>query len=103
MRDALYFLLSSHTVESANDPPEVFQVVKGSGMGLRHSGPLTDLVFYQRVERDKLDQRWYCADHGISHYFRFRDDIFITRSDKAQFSRLFNDMKRNADPISSWR
>ena len=60
-----------------------YQVCRGCGMGLLHSGDLVDLIYYHRVEK------WLCrpflkAKYGVANYIRFRDDVMIVMApDKA--------------------
>ena len=56
----------------------VYHMQLGSGIGMRHSGAVSDLLFHREVERDLLLQR---KELGIVCYLRYRDDILAVLSD----------------------
>lgn len=65
----------------------LYQVMTGSGMGMKHAGACADLVFGIVVEKELLKE----ADQlGILKYLRYRDDILVLLRDLS-FSRLFRD------------
>ncbi len=74
MRDAVAFALATQCVEWNNNEGRHFQVMKGSGMGIRHSGSISDAAFYTTCELslacdlEKLD---------VECYIRFEDDIIV--------------------------
>ena len=53
----------------------IFQVVRGSGMGLPSSGETSDAAYHKRVERTTVDSRRFRLYWGIELYMRFRDDV----------------------------
>jgi len=57
-------------------------VLKGSGMGLLHSGEIADLAFNELVEASMLSDT-SAASSGLVSYLRFKDDILaIVQPDK---------------------
>ena len=72
--DVLYFLLFHQYVRSNEMPGRSWRVVRGSGMGLKHSSDLMDWCFYSRCEKALLPSAKSC---GIKTYLRYRDDILI--------------------------
>ena len=67
LRKALEFLVHHQYLHSRQLPHRLWRVTRGSGMGLKHSGALTDLAFYSKVER------WMChpemmAAHHVAFY-----------------------------------
>jgi hypothetical protein len=50
---------------------QVYQVTRGSGMGARHSSTVSDLAFYNIVEKHVL------GSPGITLYVRYRDDLLV--------------------------
>ena len=82
--NALMWVLTNQfiTSKAIDDPDMVFQVTRGSGMGLQPSGPVTDAAFYSLAE-----ENWACCPtvaqaYGIRAYVRFKDDIFVVASDR---------------------
>eukprot|EP00959_Pyramimonas_sp_CCMP1952_P216215 4522140-Pyramimonas_sp.AAC.1 len=73
LRHVVTFFLG---VQMVRDPfsGDVFHVLKGTGMGLPHSGELTDSCFAALVEITILSTSMR-SRYGIKGYFRFRDDI----------------------------
>ena len=53
----------------------IYRVLKGSGMGQRHSGAVSDLCFHLLFETKLYDEA-FKEEHGIECYLRYRDDIF---------------------------
>eukprot|EP00973_Karenia_brevis_P006469 880771-Karenia_brevis.AAC.1 len=85
-RDALRLLLTHQFVRlpdfaMPDARHHVYQVVKGTGMGLPHSGEVSDAALYARMERGLLNESTYQI-HGILHYFRFKDDILLICSQR---------------------
>eukprot|EP00439_Symbiodinium_sp_Y106_P000763 s11295_g1.t1 len=84
-RKALTFLLNHQYVVSVLITERTYKVVKGTGMGVRHSGAVADSSFFTLVEHDfvteKMQDRLELS-YGISHYFRFKDDIFFVAAQR---------------------
>ena len=57
VRKALTFLLNHRYVVSDLITERTYKVVKGTGMGLRHSGAVADATFFTLVEHDFVAQR----------------------------------------------
>ena len=62
--DVMYHLLYYQYITSDHLPARVWQVTKGSGMGLLHSGSIKGAAFYVAVERD------WAADVAIQKNLR---------------------------------
>lgn len=96
-RRALTFLLSHQYVVSDLIPERTYKVVKGTGMGLRHSGAVADASFFTLVEHDfvteDMDDRLNLS-YGISHYFRFKDDIFFVAAQRTRGMEFFQLLQR---------
>lgn len=60
------------------DSKRYYKVVSGTGMGARHSGSVSDLVFYLLAEKDLIEAGKCSAERwGLLTYIRFRDDILV--------------------------
>ena len=81
LEDALENLLYYQFVESSFAQSGVLRVRKGTGMGSRHSGEVSDLGFFECVEKDLIKQEVLDA-HKILLYGRYRDDIIVIEEDK---------------------
>jgi len=84
IRDITLFLLRHQFVVPR--APELapqggaWRVLRGSGMGLLHSGFLADLAFAIQAEQwitPTIARRW-----GIALYLRFKDDIFVILNER---------------------
>lgn len=71
---SLWILLGNQYVHSPHFLDRLWKVIRGSGMGLPHSGEVADLALLTRMERWALT---HASVHDISAYLRFRDDIII--------------------------
>ena len=75
--DALTLLLSSQYVLSDHLPNRAWRVLKGSGMGLKHSGETADAALYTVAERERAGDHNIQVQHEIVGFARFRDDVFV--------------------------
>ena len=73
--EAVEHLLSSECVVSNLVPGRVFRVVRGSGMGHRHSGCIADSSFFALGEREFAARSQVFQSFGIKRYYRYRDDV----------------------------
>jgi len=73
----LRWLLEEQYLRCTDLPQHIWRVVKGSGQGLPHSGPVANSAFYSAVEKNLVSNRSIMDAHGMSSYFRFEDDIFL--------------------------
>ena len=94
-QDVVLWLLTHQFIVSPVLDDEFYRVVQGSGMGLQISGPVSDLSFLEVAERVWATCPRIMGAHGIRHYVRFKDDIFVIASDRtltrtwyAQFRKL---------------
>ena len=74
-------------------PGRVFRVVRGSGMGHRHSGCIADCSFFALGEREFAARSQVLQSFGIKRYYRYRDDVLMICSRK-QGTREFSKMLR---------
>ena len=96
-RRALAFLLNHQYVVSDIIPEHTYKVVRGTGMGLRHSGAVADASFFTLVEHDfatdDMEDRLHIS-YGISHYYRFKDDIFFVAEHRDSGMEFFQLLQR---------
>ena len=89
------FLLTHQFVASRRHPERLWRVQKGSGMGMKNSGELSDAAFAFLVERwclkpDTLDM------FAIDLYGRFKDDIIIVARNRALTKHFVWGMKQRS-------
>lgn len=82
LHDVLSFLIyeqfiTSDVLQNPDGSRRYWRVTRGTGMGLRHSGPIADAVFLLLTERGWALRADIQEAHGILRYFRFRDDLWI--------------------------
>ena len=94
VEDCLHLLLSHQYISAEGFDGRLWRSVKGSGMGLLHSGDLMDVAFYLRCEKWFLDCPGKLWSYGIQRYFRYRDDILIV-AQSADGVRCFLDEVRS--------
>jgi hypothetical protein len=78
LKDCILAVLTDQYVEFV--PDSHLQVMEGSGMGMRHSGAVSDAVFADLVERRLLSDDMV-RKHGIQLFARYRDDILVVLSE----------------------
>lgn len=91
IKQSTFFLLENQFVV-AESLPHVYRCFLGSGMGLGHSGHISNLAFYRRVERRLLAK--YQSDPRVIRYIRYFDDIFVLFDGADimhEFARALND------------
>jgi hypothetical protein len=74
------------------------QVTLGSGMGMRHSGSVSDASFLELVELQLLTANSR-TQHGIELYARYRDDILVVLSDPQCCSPFVKQLVSLAAPL----
>ena len=89
--DITYFLLSNQFVKSGG---ALYEVARGTGIGLLHSGDVADACFYSMVEKP-LENSFVAA--GVLDWYRFRDDMLFLASDAAKFNALKAKMEALSD------
>lgn len=77
MIDISNLLVENQFVQSDCFPGRLWYVVKGTGMGLSHSGEFADAAFYTVAERAWAVNRTVQETYGCKLYLRFKDDIFM--------------------------
>ena len=70
----LHQYIKGRTFPKADDG--AFQVIRGSGMGLIHSGEFSDAAYWVRVEQWSL-RREVRIGWGIKQYLRYKDDVLV--------------------------
>ena len=89
------WLCRNQYVQSEFLPDLTYRVTRGSGMGLRHSGEVSDAGFWIAAERWLLTTsvRQWCS---ITYWRRFRDDIFAITSNFPRFKHVFRGLRSRA-------
>jgi hypothetical protein len=87
------FLLNHQLVRSDLLPNRLWQVAKGSGMGLKHSSALCDAALYAMCERPFILKHVVLRVHGIRLYRRFKDDMFAIVSNPGLAGRWLQCVK----------
>jgi len=95
--DAVLTLLEHQYVETPVWPEKIFQVTNGSGMGLSHSGEVSDCSFYQVCEQKLLHR---LDEFEIKMYRRFKDDVFIIALSRPKFREFFRLYKAFSQPFA---
>lgn len=72
LKDCVMHLLDSQYVELKLDECTMQKVTGGSGMGMKHSGTISDLAFLKVAELPVLQDK---ERLGIQMFVRYRDDI----------------------------
>ena len=97
--EAVEFLLSSEYVVSKLVPGRVFRVVRGSGMGHRHSGCIADCSFFALGKRDFAAKAQVLECFGVKRYYRYRDDVLMICSRKQGTREFFQTLRRMVQPF----
>ena len=82
LREVDRFFLTHQFVASKRHPERLWRVQKGSGMGMKNSGELSDAAFPFLVERWSLRPDILSA-FSSDLYRRFKDDIIIVAKNRA--------------------
>lgn len=92
MFSAVSFLMDAQLCKVALFPSRLYRVVKGSGMGLPHSGAVADGALLRLAEHDLSD---LMHEHHMLGYYRFKDDKLVAfvrgRSDFVEFGKKLKD------------
>ena len=95
MREALFLLLFHQYVRSKTEPGRLYRVIRGTGMGLVHSGEVSDSALYNIMETwctNRATRQFY----RVMVYKRFKDDVLLSYSDRELFFQYIDMMKRKA-------
>ncbi len=96
LKRAIFFLLSSQFVEFCPAEDVALQVAFGSGMGMRHSGTVSDAAFLAKCELHLLPR---FRELGVELYLRYKDDL-ITAVSSPQVGAVWRDALINgAAPV----
>ena len=99
MCEAVEYLLSREYVVSNLVPGRVFRVVRGSGMGHRHSGCIADCSFFALREREFAARSQVLQSFGIKRYYRDRDDVLMICSRKQGTREFFKILRGKVQPF----
>lgn len=89
-----FFLLTHQFVECGLlGTQQLYRVSKGSGMGLAHSGALSDLVLAHCAERFLSSQV-----HAPKCFFRFRDDVVCIFQNRESMKAFVGQYKHECKP-----
>ena len=91
LENCMQALLCNQFVEAASpfnhlNGQKLFQVTKGSGMGLKHAGALSDFLFAIADEKSEIVRK----APGLFCYLRYRDDV-LAIMERASFARPWVD------------
>ncbi len=82
------------------DPPQsldtLFKVKLGTGIGVRHAGSVSDLVFAEVAERPLLRR---AAELGTSLFVWARDDVFVVVKDPQSSKMVREEFFRLSAPF----
>ena len=73
-----------------------WEINYGTGMGLIHSGELTELMLYNKVESILLSIESF-DEHQLTHDSRFRDDIHFVGRDTIASAPFYYMMERHSE------
>lgn len=100
LREALFTVLGHQVVSNTFDPSQsdsvLWQVMKGSGMGMKHAGSVADLMFALKVE---LPLRHEHDSLGVLLWLRFRDDVFCVCKDPEASRAIRQRVQELAAPL----
>ena len=82
LSDTIRFLLDQQFVVSSELANRIFQVQRGTGQRLKHSGDLADICLAHVAEINWASNKRVQAAFGIKLFTRFRDDTFIIATDR---------------------
>ena len=97
---AVDWLCRHQFVQSEFLPDLTYKVIRGSAMGLLHSGEVWDAGFWVAAERWLLNTsvRLWCS---ITYWRRFRDDIFAIMNNFLRFKHVFSWLRSRATLVFS--
>jgi hypothetical protein len=95
MLDGIWFLLTHQYIVSDREQTSgrLWQIVKGTGMGLQHSSELANLTLLLLVEEGFAISRIVQERFGIVCYFRYFDDTFIVSARPSLFDSFYRRYK----------
>ncbi len=89
--EVLLLIVLGHQFVSRGDA--LYRVEVGTGMGQIHSGIVSDLAFWQLVERHLPLNNF---ESGVLCFLRFRDDVFVVTRGRQEADEFFNLFKAKA-------
>ena len=96
MREVLEFLLGNQYIESDLLPERLWHVQLGSGMGMRHSGAVSDAALFVKCEQLFAVRAEIMKLYGIDMFVRLKDDVWLLCHDRKGFHEYFQLWKRKA-------
>ena len=97
LEEVLWYLLDGQFVRSRFLPGRLWKVKKGTGIGLLHSGELTDWIFYVLVEKP-LFESGLLSECGVLEWWRYKDDILILSKGHLNAAPLIKHMTSRGNP-----
>ena len=101
-RNALTFLLEHQFISSTLFPGDEFEVIVGSGMGLRSSSTISNCAFLHAVELcglRLLHKHHAFNRYSVKHYYRYADNLlFWCAPDFARIKLLLFDLENGMAP-----
>ena len=76
MREALEFLIDNQFVQVPNCEHRAWKVLRGSEIGLPHSGEVADIVFLMN-ERKFILRQENATEYNIKAIINYRDDMML--------------------------
>lgn len=73
------------TVTGGRLPGRTWRVTRGTGMGLPHSGAVSDSALFQLAEAGWAANSRVMTRHKVVAWLRFRDDIWAVGNDRELF------------------
>lgn len=90
IEDSVLQLCEYQYVSSSEVSGRLWRVTRGSGMGLPHSGAVSDATLWWLGERQWATNKHIQAAHSVDGWWRFRDDIFILGRDMTKMRSFLN-------------
>ena len=98
VRDSIAWLLENQYVTTPFHNAGHWQVLKGSGMGMVHSGDVAGSAFLHAIERPFACSPTCQREHYIKTWVRYHDDIFGVCSSRPAFRKFYQELKTRCSP-----
>ena len=90
-------MLEFQYVRSRHLPECLWKVVRGTSIGLLHSGEFTDWTFYVLVEKP-LFETGLLDELNVVAWWRYKDDVLILSRGQCDTSKLLANMSSGDKP-----
>lgn len=98
MKSVVKWLLVNQFVSSKLLPGRLWKVLRGTGMGSKHSGGIADASFYELVDKWFLKPSTQ-SGFAVIHYSRFKDDMFFVLASDARVNMLLSCFSARASSV----